>query len=257
LAGDELAVRRRRSARTILVVEDDARQRIALASTLVDAGYAVDTASSGSEAITKYLDRPFDAVAVDLLLPDMTGLELFAALRGEEGRTPSPPAIVVTVAPDANTIAGFAVHGMLRKPLDRGELASWLDRSGVRADRKILVVDDDPSALKLMEAALSQLGFTAITRTSGASALEAVAEHAPAAVVLDLVMPEMDGVEFLDRFRGLRGHARTPVLIWTSKDLTAADHERLRHSAQGVLAKHGASPLTVVAQLEALLAGGS
>ncbi len=66
----------------------------------------------------------------------------------------------------------------------------------------------------------------------------------------------MDGVEFLDHFRRLPEHARTPVLIWTLKDLTPAEQVKLRDSAQGVVSKSGDSPSTVVAQLRALLAGG-
>jgi CheY-like chemotaxis protein len=67
------------------------------------------------------------------------------------------------------------------------------------------------------------------------------------------MMPGMDGVEFLDHFRRLRGHERTPVLIWTMKDLTPAEHAQLRQSAQGVLSKNGNTPSTLIAQLRALL----
>ena len=73
------------------------------------------------------------------------------------------------------------------------------------------------------------------------------------AVVLDLVMPGMDGVEFLDRFRRIPQHLRTPVLIWTMKDLTAAEQAQLRQSAQGIVSKNGGTPSTVIAQLKALL----
>jgi CheY-like chemotaxis protein len=66
----------------------------------------------------------------------------------------------------------------------------------------------------------------------------------------------MDGVEFLDRFRRLPEHARTPVLIWTMKDLSASEHERLKHAAQAVVSKNGSSPSTVVQQLRTLLPGG-
>jgi two-component system OmpR family response regulator len=125
----------------------------------------------------------------------------------------------------------------------------------VRPDRAggVLVVDDDPGALRLMDATLSQLGYESITRSTGSSGLEAAALLSPSAVVLDLMMPGMDGVEFLDRFRRMPAHLRTPVLIWTMKDLTPAEHEQLRQSAQVVVSKNGNTPSTVVAQLKALL----
>jgi CheY-like chemotaxis protein len=196
-------------------------------------------------------------VTLDLLLPDMTGVDLLAALRAE-GRARQTPVIVVTVAPDRRFVSAFAVHDVLEKPLDPSSLLHALERAGVRPDRHggILVVDDDPGALRLMDATLAQLGFSTITRSTGAAALEAAENLHPTAVVLDLVMDGMDGVEFLDRFRRLPEHARTPVLIWTMKDLSASEHERLKQAAQAVVSKNGSSPSTVVQQLKTLLPGG-
>ncbi len=239
---------------TVLVVEDDARDCEVLIEALVEAGYGVDVARTGAEAIAKCREHTYDAVTLDLLLPDMTGLELLAALRAE-GRALTTPVIVVTVLPDVRVIAGFTVHDVLRKPLDRGLLLRSLERAGVRPDRPggILVVDDDDGALRLMDTTLSSIGFTAITRSTGRTALEAAEHLKPVAVVLDLMMPEMDGIEFLDRFRRIPGHGRTPVLIWTAKELSRAEHAQLRDSAQAIVAKTG-SCSTVVDQLRTLLA---
>jgi CheY-like chemotaxis protein len=189
----------------------------------------------------------------------MTGLDLVGALRGEP-RMRSVPVIVVTVIPDAKLVAGFAVNDVLRKPLESHSLLAALDRSGVRPERPggILVVDDDPGALRLMDAALASIGFAAITRSSAMSGLEAAAKLMPSAIVLDLMMPGMDGVEFIDHLRRIPEHLRTPVLIWTMKDLTAAEQEQLRQSAQGVVSKNGNTASSLVAQLQALVpaAGG-
>jgi PAS domain S-box-containing protein len=247
----------RLGARTVLVVEDTPQDCQVLVDTLAKAGYAVEVAATGADAIRRCRERSFDAVTLDLLLPDMTGVDLLAALRAE-GRARQTPVIVVTVAPDRRFVAAFAVHDVLEKPLDPSSLLHALERAGVRPDRQggILVVDDDPGALRLMDATLAQLGFSTITRSTGAAALEAAENLHPAAVVLDLVMDGMDGVEFLDRFRRLPEHARTPVLIWTMKDLTAIEHEQLKQAAQAVVSKNGSSPSTVVQQLRTLLPGG-
>jgi PAS domain S-box-containing protein len=245
--------------RSVLVVEDDERDALAIAAQLGEAGYACEVVRTGSEALARCRSRTFDAVTLDLLLPDMDGLDVLTLLRAE-GHVRTAPVIVVSVVPDAKLIAGFTVHDVLRKPLERGELQRALERAGVRPDRAggILVVDDDASALKLMDVTLAQLGYSAITRSSGKAALDAAEQLGPSAVVLDLMMPEMDGVEFLDRFRSLPAHARTPVLIWTMKDLSVMEHAQLRESAQAIVSKNGHSPSTVVAQLRALLeTGGS
>jgi CheY-like chemotaxis protein len=248
----------RLGARTVLVVEDTPQDRQVLVETLAKAGFSVEVAATGGDALRRCRERSFDAVTLDLLLPDMTGLDLLAALRAE-GCARQTPVIVVTVAPDRRFVAAFAVHDVLKKPLEPSSLLHALERAGVRPDRQggILVVDDDPGALRLMDATLAQLGFSTITRSTGAAALEAAENLHPAAVVLDLVMDGMDGVEFLDRFRRLPAHARTPVLIWTMKELSASEHERLAHAAQAVVSKNGNSPSTVVQQLRTLLPGGA
>ena len=248
----------RLGARTVLVVEDVTRDRDVVVEVLVEAGYGVETAETGAAALAACTARDFDAITLDMLLPDMTGLELLATLR-DEPRTKRVPVIVVTVVPDAKLVAGFAVTDVLHKPLERTQLLRALERAGVHPDKAggVLVIDDDPSALRLMDATLSQLGLCAITRSTGASGLEAVVALTPAAIVLDLLMPEMDGMEFLARLRELPAHASTPVVIWTHKDLTPSEQTLLRALAQGVAAKTDHGTTGLVAQLRQLIAGGA
>jgi signal transduction histidine kinase/DNA-binding response OmpR family regulator len=119
-------------ARTVLVVEDDVRDQAQLVAALGDAGYAVEIASTGSEAIAHWRARDYDAATIDLLLPDMSGLELLSALQSEPTNRDTP-IIVVTVVPDARLVAGFPVHDILHKPIDRESLLASLARAGVRA----------------------------------------------------------------------------------------------------------------------------
>jgi signal transduction histidine kinase len=116
--------------RCVLVVEDDLRDQAQLVSALASAGYAVELAATGAEALSRWRERTFDAVTLDLLLPDMSGLDLLAALHGER-RSSTVPIIVVTVVPDARVVAGFSVHEILYKPVDRDSLLASLDRAGV------------------------------------------------------------------------------------------------------------------------------
>ena len=122
----------REGARTVLIVEDDARDQLQLVAALESAGYAVELAASGSEAISRWRSRAYDAATIDLLLPDMSGLELLSALRGETSNR-GTPIIVITVVPDARLVAGFTVHDVLHKPLDRDRLLASLARAGLRS----------------------------------------------------------------------------------------------------------------------------
>ena len=124
----------REGARTVLVVEDDVADQTQLVNALASAGYDVELAGTGAEALTRWRARDFDAVTIDLLLPDMSGLDLLAALHGER-RNALVPVIVVTVVPDAKVVAGFAVHDVIHKPLDRDTLVASLVRAGVENNR--------------------------------------------------------------------------------------------------------------------------
>jgi signal transduction histidine kinase/CheY-like chemotaxis protein len=122
----------RAGARTVLVIEDDVRDQAQLVAALAGAGYGVELAATGAEAIARWRTRDYDAVTMDLLLPDMNGLEVLAALHGDPGHARTP-IIVVTVVPDAKLVAGFAVHEVLHKPVDRPSLLASLARAGVLA----------------------------------------------------------------------------------------------------------------------------
>jgi signal transduction histidine kinase len=126
----------RKGAHSVLVVEDDARDQAQLVRALSDAGYEVEVATTGAQALSRWRQRAavFDAVTIDLLLPDMSGLDVLAALQGDP-RATGLPIIVVTVVPDTNVLAGFLVHEVLHKPLDTNRLLESLRRAGVSSGR--------------------------------------------------------------------------------------------------------------------------
>ncbi|HEY5367280.1 MAG TPA: response regulator [Casimicrobiaceae bacterium] len=241
-------------APAILVIEDNERERDALVRTLSGAGYAVDTASTGAQAIEICMQQTFDAIVLDLLLPDRTGLDVLHEIRAS---TPNRdvPVTVLTVVTEKGALAGFAVHDLLAKPLDGGALLASLARANLRpqCSGDVLVVDDDAGSRRLMAATLRQLGYTPACASDGEAALRIARETPPLAVVLDLVMPVMDGFTFLDRLRELPACRNVPVIVWTVKDLGAAEYTRLRASAQAVVSKGHAGAAAVVRELQVAL----
>jgi DNA-binding response OmpR family regulator len=165
---------------------------------------------------------------------------------------------VVTVVADRAAVRSFPVHDFLPKPVQAESLLASLTRAGITPDgsRKILVVDDDPHALKLAETTLTQLGFQPLCTADAESGLRAAAQERPAAVVLDLLMPEMDGFTFLERLRRTAAGHRTPVIVWTVKDLTADERRRLTASAQAVVQKGQGGTAALLAQLQAYVPAG-
>ncbi|MBI3269965.1 MAG: PAS domain S-box protein [Planctomycetes bacterium] len=240
----------------ILVVEDDAGDRAWLTRTLTQAGFAVEAVATGAEAVERCRARRFAAVTLDLILPDTVGWEVLRALReGELNR--ETPVIVATVVAQSGAAAGFRIHDFLVKPLRPNDLLASLRRAGVVPGeaRPVLVVDDEPDSLKLISLHLGEAGLRAVCRPDGPSGLLAVEAERPAAIILDLMMPGMDGFEFLDRLRVTAIGARMPVLVWTAKDLTAADFAHLRATSQAVVLKQGGGVDRLLEELRRCLAG--
>ncbi len=237
-------------APAILVVEDEPRDQDQIVKVLTSAGYSVDTASTGAQAVTRCNQRRFDAITLDLLLPDASGLEVLRAIRAG-GLNRDVPVIVITVVTESGAAAGFSVHDILAKPVSSASVLASLERANVRTERagQVLVVDDDAASTRLMASTLEKLGYRALVAHRGIDALAIAAEAPPIAVVLDLLMPEMDGFEFLERFRHLPRCNTVPVIIWSVRDLSPGDYRRLESSVQGILQK-GQDAGTVI--LEAL-----
>lgn len=231
---------------TILVIEDEPTEQAWLEQNLTAEGYRVTCASTGQEAIAIGRTMPFSAISLDLLLPDMSGWDVLRALRGA-GPNRTTPAIVVSVVETPKVARGIRVADTLVKPLQARELVTSLQRAGVfpGVHGPIVLVDDDPAVLEAAGAALRFEGFECLCYADGRSALEAVERVHPSVLVLDLLMPGMDGYQFLEQFRRLEAGQRTPVIVYTGRDLSEEDRARLRSTAQAVLVKTtgGISPL--------------
>jgi PAS domain S-box-containing protein len=250
IAGPRSIASPRIGAPSVLVIEDDAADQEAIVRVLAEAGFNIETATTRAQALVKLSSHTFDAVTLDLILPDANGADILRDLRASD-RNRDVPVVIITVVASEGSVAGFAVHDILTKPVEGNGLISALTRAGVSpvAGGTILVVDDDRGSLRLMAASLNQLGYASTCVDRALDGLRISEQKAPLAVVLDLQMPEMDGFGFLELFRRLPGCAETPVIVWTVKDLTAADHARLASSAQGVLRKGHSGSASVVEEL--------
>ncbi len=241
-------------APVILVVEDETEERQWLAQALVKAGYAVETVPSGEEAVARAAQRRFDAITLDLVLMDIGGLEVARRIR-EGGLSQDVPIVVITVLKDKRLLSALKVDEVLTKPVSVEQLLETLVRQGASQGRgsKVLVVDDNPKDLKQVELLLSQAGFHPLCRLSGEEGLRAVFEERPAAIILDLMMPGMDGVQFLKLLREDPRSAEVPVVVWTIKDLTSEELNQLLRSAQQVVEKKPGDPSDLMQSLRSVL----
>jgi signal transduction histidine kinase/DNA-binding response OmpR family regulator len=237
-------------APTVLVIEDDGADQAHLAKILRTAGYRVELAGTGARALQLAAAQRYDAITLDLLLPDRSGLEVLNALRSG-GPNREVPVVVITVVTETSALAGFAVSDVLTKPVRAHEVKAALRRvSGAAGSPpKVLVVDDDAGTLELMAATLHTLGIEAQVASSAAQALEMIEQQPPDAVILDLVMPGMNGFDLLHELRARPRWQLLPVFVWTSLQLKPEERAALRASAQAVVAKAGGGLDTLVEQL--------
>ncbi len=241
-------------APVVLVVEDDEAEQAVIVRSLTAAGYGVETAATGAQALARCQERVFDAISLDLLLPDVNGLEVLRTIRAS-GKNRDVPVVVLTVATERGGIRGFTVHDVLAKPFDEAAMLEALRRAGVPPEPagKVLVVDDDPGASKLVAATLAQHGYPSICVRDAAEGLRLAAASPPSAVVLDLMLPDMDGFAFLDALRRRADCGRIPVIVWSSKDLSDAEIARLGTSDLTVLQKGRDVGATVAEEIRAAL----
>ena len=217
-------------------------------------GYRTEVATTSDEALVKAKDLHPDAITLDLLIP---GAEAWNTLRDlrQTPETARIPVLVVSVIDESqgNLMAGAAAY--LVKPVDREVLLGVL-RQQVRTlpgnPSEILVVDDEQSSLQLLQEVLGGAGYLPILNSSGRQALETLAQTQVSAVIVDLMMPEMNGFEFIVRVREQPRFQNLPLFVLTAKELSGHDFEALRQSTKAVFLKTATWREDLVSQLRTI-----
>lgn len=237
---------------TILVIDDDAKVRDLLGRILTNAGHRVITAEDGNSGLLlaeKY--RP-DAITLDVVMPGgKDGWDVLRALK-ESPVTHSIPVIMVSVMAEQENALTLEVEDYLVKPIDVERLGRVITRVTQHApQRNLLLVDDDVASLEAMSRILEAAGWHTITARDGIEALAVLTKTRPAAIVLDLIMPEMDGFEFLEHLRDDQHLRSIPVIVMSGKDPTDAEQAFLRARVSTVLKKGSHTAEDLLASIKA------
>jgi signal transduction histidine kinase/CheY-like chemotaxis protein len=225
----------------VLVIEDDPGAVRLLRTYLEGDGYRVSVAADGQTGIaTAIRERP-QAIVLDLLLPGIDGWEVLRRLKAD-ARVRDIPVVVVTVVDERGLTMSLGAVDYFLKPVDRDALLERLScytfttKVKTRTVR-ILVVDDDPAARELAAQALRPEGFEVTAVASGREALEATRKTSFDLVICDLLMPDMDGFEVVNRLQADAATSDIPILILTAQVLTSDDRRRLRGKTAGIVEK--------------------
>jgi signal transduction histidine kinase/CheY-like chemotaxis protein len=227
------------ATRTVLVIDDDARAAELLAIYLREAGFRMVTARDGERGLEEARRVKPAAIVLDLLLPGMDGWEVLRNLKADD-ETSGIPVLMASIVEDGEVALALGAVDYIIKPVRRDLLIQSLDRLelGDRLTRRavVLAVDDDEAALDLYESALSG-SYTVLRAAHGQEGLRLALEHRPDAILLDIVMPDMDGFEVAFRLRADERMREIPVLVVTSEELGPDDKRRLGSNVRGVMEK--------------------
>ncbi len=228
----------RLAVRRVLVVDDDDDFRVLIRRQLTDAGYEVLDARDAASAIHIARTMRPDIITVDLLMPGLDGWEFIERLRSEEGLA-RIPVVVVSGVPDATESdrrpEGVAVVTK-GEGLDR--LLREISQSlGNRRGAVVLVAEDDADLRGVLTAALTRNGHRVLQARDGAEALAAIEREPVDLLVLDLVMPNIDGYEVMARLKANSTYARIPVVVVSGADRSSSELRSLRLGANVYLTK--------------------
>jgi PAS domain S-box-containing protein len=254
--GADPAVAAASDRKTILVVDDDSATRDLLARFLEREGFSVAVAEDGRRGLELARSLRPRAVLLDVTMPQMDGWAVLRALRAdpEIGAT---PIVMVTVLDEQNLAFSLGATDYLQKPIEWGNLRLIVERfRPVAGEGPILVVEDEADVRGHVCAYLAREGFPVREAENGLRALAALEAERPCLVLLDLMMPEMDGFAFLRALRARPDWRDVPVVVLTAKDITADDRRRLAGQADRVLAKGSTGLGELARELRALIPVG-
>jgi signal transduction histidine kinase/DNA-binding response OmpR family regulator/HAMP domain-containing protein len=222
------------AAATVLVIDDELAVRDLMRRFLQKEGFRVVCAASGDEGLRLARNARPDVITLDVIMPGMDGWATLSVLKAD-AELADIPVIMLTIVDDKNLGYALGAVDYLTKPIDRERLLAVLSR--YRRDRSILVIDDDPGLRSLVRRTLEREGYGVVEAENGRVALERMRETVPGVVLLDLMMPDMDGFDFINEFRHEDEWREIPVIVITAKDLTADERERLNGHVRRILQK--------------------
>jgi signal transduction histidine kinase/DNA-binding response OmpR family regulator len=230
------------AARVALVIDDDADARDLTTRHLHQHGLQVLTAASGEEGLLQAREHKPDVIVLDVIMAGMDGWHVLAELKSDPALC-SIPVIMATLVEDRQTGFAFGASDYLIKPFDRAQMSSVLSRycggSKPSKDSVALVVDDEAANRDIMRRMIEADGWTVLEAKNGKVALEAVHASDPKLILLDLMMPEMDGFTFLDEIQRHPSKSSIPIVVVTAKELTPGERQRLSGTATRIVQKHG------------------
>jgi signal transduction histidine kinase/DNA-binding response OmpR family regulator len=239
----------------VLVVEDDPAAAELMTRQLVSAGYRTEVARTGAQALERAVELQPAAITLDIILPEVDGWEVMTRLKSDE-RTSGIPIVVVSVVDNPELGLALGAIDYFVKPVDAQVLIHRLNEFGLRGgdEVRVLVVDDEPANRMWLANALEPAGFTVLPAAGGREAIDMARSEKPDFVLLDLMMPEVNGFDVVEALRADAATRETPILVLTAANLTEADKRMLNGRVSEILKRGTVASSEIVGLLKRVVA---
>ncbi|MCU0241885.1 MAG: response regulator [Vicinamibacteria bacterium] len=242
---------------TVLIVDDEQNARDLLERGLKKEGFQVITAPNGEEGVRRAQEAHPDVITLDVLMPGMDGWAVLKALKADE-RTVDIPVIMISMIDDKEMGLALGAADYLSKPFDREKLSDLVRKyRGAGKAASVLVVEDDGATREMARRTLANEGWTVYEADNGKIGLDQLARIRPNLILLDLMMPEMDGFEFVNEVRKREEWRAIPIVVVTAKDLTTEDKIRLDGHVKKIFMKGTYSREELASEIRGLLSSGN
>jgi len=239
---------------SVLVIDDDATQRALMRKFLERKGFAVVVAGSGEEGLEMARRLKPLAITLDVMMADMDGWSVLSELKNDP-ELQEIPVVMLTMVDDQNKGYALGAADYLTKPVDRARLTQILQKHCCPDPPcTVLVVEDDETVRVMLCKMLTTAGWSVSQAINGREALESIEAKAPELILMDLMMPEMDGFEFIAELRRHPQWQKIPTVVLTAKELTQEDRLRLNGYVQKVMQKIAYSREELLEQISQLIA---
>jgi CheY-like chemotaxis protein len=245
--------------RTALVVEDDYKSADLIRVQLEAEGFTVLHAATAEKALELAARQPLSLITVDIMLPELDGWEFITRIK-KIPELSCIPVVIISIVADPNRGFALGAAAVMQKPISRQELSDVLKKLGLfplaqGQTLKILVVDDDPKAVELIAVRLLGLASNVLRAFGGREAIDAARRELPDLIVLDLMMPEVNGFDVVSALRERPETAAIPILVVTAKEITAQDRSKLNGYVMAIMEKANFDRDQFVAEVRRAMSG--
>ena len=221
----------------VLIIDDDGGGAGVMSRILAKEGYRAVPATNGEDGLRLARETKPALILLDVLMPHVDGWTVLARLKAD-AQLADIPVVMISVTQDRRFGMTLGAADYLVKPVEQAKLLQTLRKHiGDRGEHSVLVIDDDKTTRDMLRRMLEREAWSVIEAADGREGLAQLGKHRPAAILLDLMMPQMDGFTFLDALRQRGDETAAPIIVLSAKELSRTELARLENQVQKVIEK--------------------